>query len=122
MDVSKEIVEKTFEAIELAKKSGKIKKGANEVTKIVERGLAKLVVIAKDVSPPEITMHFPALCKEKNTPLITVPSKEELGTVAGIAKPTTAVAIIQEGEAREILKDIVQSIKHETATEKTRSK
>ena len=42
---------------ELAKKSGKIKKGANETTKVVERGIAKLVVAAQDGAirslPPE---------------------------------------------------------------------
>ena len=64
-ELPKEIIEKAYEAIELAKKTGKLKKGVNEVTKIVERGQGKLVLIAKDVNPPEIIMHLPVLCEEK---------------------------------------------------------
>jgi len=105
-DESKEIVEKTLEAIEKAKTSGKLRKGANEVTKAVERGQAKLVAIAKDVSPPEIVMHLPPLCEEKGIPLVHVQSKEELGVAAGLTVPTSAVAIVQEGEAKALIKEI----------------
>ena len=40
------IVNKAYEAIEIASKTGKIKKGTNEVTKAIERGSAKLVLVA----------------------------------------------------------------------------
>ena len=103
-EISKEIVDKALEAIEVARTTGKIKKGTNEVTKAVEKGTAKLVVIAKDVSPAEITMHIPALCKEKSIPCITVPTKEELGASAGIPVSTSGVAIVSEGEAKALIK------------------
>ena len=57
--------DKAFEAIEIAKATGKVKKGVNEVTKAIEKGTAKLVAVAKDVSPPELTMHLTVLCKEQ---------------------------------------------------------
>lgn len=98
------MTEKAYEAVELARASGKITKGTNEVTKAVERGKAKLVVIAKDVSPKEIVMHLPVLAKEKGIPCVEVPSREELGTAAGLGVPTAAVAITKEGEAKELLK------------------
>ena len=41
-------VDKILEAVEIARTTGKLKKGANEATKAVERGTAKLVVIAAD--------------------------------------------------------------------------
>ena len=100
---SKEQIENAYEAIALAKKTGKIKKGINEVTKILERGQAKFVAIAKDVNPPEIIMHIPPLCEEKNAPLVIVTSKEELGASAGLQVGTTAVAIVQEGDAKDII-------------------
>ncbi len=106
-DSPKDIVEKAYEAIEIAKKTGKIKKGSNETTKVIERGIAKLVVVARDVEPKEIIMHLPALCKEKNIPLVVVPSKEELGAAAGLNIKTAAVAIIQEGDAKKAIKYIV---------------
>ena len=108
---SKEIVEKAFEAIELAKGSGKIKKGTNEVTKAIERGTAKLVAVAKDVTPPEITMHIPLIAKEKGIPCIEVDSREELGAVAGINVPTVAVAVVGEGEAKKVIKEISDKTK-----------
>jgi large subunit ribosomal protein L7Ae len=111
-EVSKELQEKAYEAVEIAKKTGKLKKGVNEVTKAVERGIAKLVLIAKDVNPPEITMHLPALCEEKEAVFIFVPSREELGTSAGLNLPTASVAIIQEGEAANLIKEIKQASKN----------
>jgi large subunit ribosomal protein L7Ae len=100
--------DRAYEAVESAKATGKIKKGTNEVTKSIERGEAKLVVVAKDANPPEITMHLPLLCEEKGIPCVIVPSREELGAAAGLEVPTVAVAIVQEGEAKNIIKDIKQ--------------
>ena len=105
-DVPRQIIEKAYEAVEIAKKTGKIKKGANETTKTVERGIAKLVVIAKDVNPIEVIMHLPPLCKEKGIPLIVVPSKEELGAAAGLQVSTAAITVIKEGEARDLIKEL----------------
>lgn len=105
----KELADKAYEAIELAAKSGKIKKGTNEVTKAVEKGTAKLVAIAKDANPPEVVMHLPVLCKEKGIPCIEVPTREELGVAAGIGVPTASVAIVQEGDAKSIVKELTAS-------------
>jgi len=105
-EVPKEIVDKAYEAVELARKSGKIKKGSNEVTKVAERGVAKLVVVAKDVNPQEVIMHLPPLCEEKEIPCIVVPSREDLGAASGLNVPTSAVAIVKEGEAVDIIKSL----------------
>lgn len=105
-----EIAEKVLEAIEVAKTTGKIKKGTNEVTKAIERGTAKLVVYAKDITPAEIVMHLPLLAKEKGIPCVEVPSKEELGAACGIGVPTASVAIIEEGEAKKQVKEIIEAL------------
>tara|TARA_Y100000310_G_C20673087_1_gene811363 strand:+ start:978 stop:1313 length:336 start_codon:yes stop_codon:yes gene_type:complete len=105
------IQDKVYEAIETAKASGKLKKGTNEVTKAIEREEAKVVAIAKDVSPPEITMHIPLLCKEKGISCVEVKSKEELGAAAGIDKPSSAIAIVKEGDAKKLVKEIVDASK-----------
>lgn len=102
---------RALEAVELARTSGKLKKGTNEVTKAIERGTAKLVVVAKDVSPPEITMHLPLLGKEKGIPVVEVPSKEELGAAAGLNVPAVSIAVVQEGEAKAIVKEIAEELK-----------
>lgn len=109
-EVSKEIIDKTLEAIEVAKSTGKIKIGTNEVTKTIERGTAKLVAVAKDVNPPEVVMHIPLLSKEKGVTCIEVPSKEELGASAGIEVPTASVAITQEGESKKLINEIAENV------------
>ncbi|MBW2966362.1 50S ribosomal protein L7Ae [Candidatus Woesearchaeota archaeon] len=119
-EISKEMVDKVLEAIEIAKTTGKIKKGTNEVTKVVERGTAKLVAVAKDASPPEIVMHLPLLAEEKGVLCVEVPSKEELGASAGIDVPTASVAITQEGEAKALVKEIVEKNKVEKPKEEAK--
>ena len=92
-----------YEAVEVARTTGKIKKGSNEVTKALERGAAKLVVVAKDVTPAEVIMHLPLLAKEKGVKCLEVPSKEQLGAAAGLTIPTGAVAVVIEGEAKRLI-------------------
>ena len=100
--------EKVYEAVEVAKATGKIRKGINETTKAIERGQAKLVVVAKDTNPKEVIMHISPLCKEKNIAYVEVPSKEDLGAAVGIPVGTSAVAIVVEGEAKKIVEQIVK--------------
>ena len=108
--VPKELSDKVLQALEIAKNSGKIRKGINETTKVVERGKAQLVIIAEDVEPEEIVMHIPALCEEKKIPYIYVPSKQELGRAVGIDVASAAVSIVEPGEAREAVRNIVKEI------------
>ncbi|MFB6265612.1 MAG: 50S ribosomal protein L7Ae [Candidatus Nanohaloarchaea archaeon] len=105
-EVPESLAEKTYNAVERARDTGEIRKGANEVTKAVERGNASLVVIAEDVDPPEIVMHLPALCGEKGIPYIYVPEKEELGLAAGLDLQSSAVAITEPGSAEDDVDDI----------------
>ena len=111
IEVPKELVDKVYEAIETAKTSGKIMKGTNETTKAIERGKAKFVAIAKDVTPPEITMHIPIIAEEKNVPCFTIPSKEDLGAAAGIEVGTGSIAVTEEGEAKNLIKEVVSKTK-----------
>ena len=88
-----------YAIVEKARKTGKIDKGTNEVTKAIERGVAKAVFYAADVSPKEIIAHLAIISKEKNIPCIEVDSKQKLGVAVGIPVSTSAVAIIEVGEA-----------------------
>jgi len=101
-----DVVEKVFEVIEKSRAGGRLSKGTNEVTKAIERSQAKLVVIATDVQPPEVVMHLPLLCEEKKIPYAYVSSKQELGNAAGLAVGTAAVAVIEEGEGKDLLEDV----------------
>lgn len=106
-----------FSIIQKAKESGSIKIGVNEVTKAIERGQAKLVVNATDVSPAEIVAHFPGLCKEMKAVHASVGTRAELGATVGI-KTTTAIAVIDAGSAKKELellaKDSAAPVKEKT--------
>ncbi len=110
-EMPKDMVDKTYEAVELARDSGKVRKGVNEVTKLVERGAVTIVVMAEDVQPPEILAHMPILCNEKNIPFAYVPSKQELGVASGLKVPTASVAIIDPGKGKPLLEDLISKIK-----------
>jgi|SRR3989338_9015961 len=109
--MSDELADKALEAIEIARNTGKLRKGTNEVTKVLERGQAKLVAIAKDVSPAEIVMHIPLLAKEKGVPCVTVNTKDELGTAAGLSVGTSTVVVVEEGDASKLIKELREKAK-----------
>lgn len=109
-EVPKELVSKILKVVETAKNVGKVKRGVNETTKAVERGIAKLVVIAEDVDPEEIVMHLPVLCEEKKVPYCYVPSKIELGRISGIDVAASSIAIIDIGEEKELLDEVIKKI------------
>ena len=109
-DPPEELVNRTYEAVEKTRDTGKIKKGTNEVTKQVERGQAKLVVMAGDVSPEEILVHMPVLCQEKNVPYTYVPSRMDLGRSAGLNTGTACLALVDVGEAKDLLEKIIKEV------------
>jgi large subunit ribosomal protein L7Ae len=100
--------DKVLHIIEVARNTGKVRIGTNEATKAVERGIAKLVVIAEDVQPKEVTMHLPPLCSEKKKPCVSVKSKQELGRSAGIDVSTAAIAVIQEGDSKRDIEELAK--------------
>jgi len=110
-EVPEDLAEKVYEAVRKARETGAIKKGTNETTKACERGIAKLVIIAEDVDPPEIVAHLPLLCDEKKIPYVYVPSKKKLGEAAGIEVQAASAAIIDPGEAEGLVKEIIEAVK-----------
>jgi len=88
-----------YNIVEKARKTGKIEKGTNEVTKAIERETAKLVVYASDVSPKEIIQHLPVLCKEKKIKCVEVDSKQKLGIAAGLSISCSSIAVVNSGDA-----------------------
>jgi large subunit ribosomal protein L7Ae len=104
-----EIADKALQLIQVAHETGKIRVGTNEVTKSTERAEAKLVVMAEDVDPAEILVHIPMLCEEKRIPYVYVPKKQQLGASAGLSKASASVAVIEAGEAKGLLEELLQA-------------
>lgn len=109
-ETPQELQDRAYEAVESARDSGDIRKGANEVTKAIERGEAKLVVMAKDVQPEEILAHVPLLCEEKGIPYTYVDSKAELGASAGLEVSTSAIALADPGRGADLVNQIAEEV------------
>ncbi len=109
-EVSEEIQNKALEAVEAARESGKIKKGSNEATKAIERGIAQLVLIGGDVEPAEIVMHLGPLCEEKKIPYLFISKQNDIGAACGLEVGSAAAAIVKSGKAKEMIDDIAAQI------------
>ncbi|GAB1743572.1 hypothetical protein NU219Hw_g501t1 [Hortaea werneckii] len=70
-----------------------LKKGANEATKTLNRGISEIVILAADTAPLAILLHLPLLCEDKNTPYVYVPSKRALGRACGVSRPVISCSI-----------------------------
>ena len=109
-EVSEEIQNKALEALEIAKDTGKIKKGSNEATKAIERSIATLVLIGADVEPQEIVMHLATLCDEKKIPYVFINKQNDIGASSGLDVGSTAAAIVKPGKAKDLVDEIVKQV------------
>ena len=109
-DTPKEISDAAYEALRQAKQSGKIRKGTNETTKAIERGVAKLVIIAEDVEPPEVVAHLPIICDERSVPYVFVPTRASMGPALGIDVGAASACIVESGDAQPLIDQVVTEI------------
>jgi len=68
------------------------------------------VIIAEDVDPPEVVAHLPLLCEERKVPYLYVPSKKELGEALGIDVSAASACIVEPGDARSLLEQIISGL------------
>ncbi len=111
--VPKEVADAAYEALQIATRTGSVRKGTNETTKAVERAHAKLVVIAEDVDPPEVVAHLPILCDERKIPYVFVSSKQKIGSAVGIDVPAASACIVEVGEAASLVKEITKRVEEQ---------
>ena len=110
-ETPKDIQEQVYEHVKAIGKDGrgKIKKGAKEVTKAAERGIASMIVMAENVNPGELLAHVPMICKEKGIPFIYVEDQGYLADSAGMTAGTrtAAVAVLDvDKEAQDIFNEV----------------
>lgn len=98
-----------LDLVENSFRSGKIKKGTNEVIKSIERGESKIVVIAEDVSPPEVVFYLPMLCDERKVPYCYVKKRVDLGAKVGITS-AASISVVDYGKSEEAYNKIVGEI------------
>jgi U4/U6 small nuclear ribonucleoprotein SNU13 len=98
-----------YDLVQQACNYKQLKKGANEATKTLNRGISEFVVMAADTEPLEILLHLPLLAEDKNVPYVFVPSKQALGRACGVSRAVISCSIVvNEGSQ---LKNQIESTK-----------
>lgn len=106
------LTQKILELIQQALNYQQLRKGANEATKTLNRGISEFIVMAADAEPLEIILHLPLLCEDKNVPYVFVRSKQALGRACGVSRPVVACSVVsKEGsQIKQQIGTIQQSI------------
>ncbi|KAK6513528.1 RNA binding protein snu13 [Arthrobotrys megalospora] len=99
------LTQQILDIIQQANNYRQLKKGANEATKTLNRGISEFIVMAADTSPIEILLHLPLLCEDKNVPYVFVPSKIALGRACGVSRAVIS-ASVTTNEASELAQQI----------------
>ncbi|KAF3927459.1 hypothetical protein ABW21_db0208479 [Orbilia brochopaga] len=99
------LTQQILDIIQQANNYRQLKKGANEATKTLNRGISEFIVMAADTSPIEILLHLPLLCEDKNVPYVFVPSKIALGRACGVSRSVIS-ASVTTNEASEMSQQI----------------
>lgn len=106
------LTQKILDLVQQASAYKQLKKGANEATKTLNRGIAEFIVMAADAEPLEILLHLPLLCEDKNVPYVFVKSKQALGRACGVSRPVISCSVtVNEGsQLKPKIQDIQTSI------------
>jgi U4/U6 small nuclear ribonucleoprotein SNU13 len=86
-----------------------LKKGANEATKTLNRGITDLIILAADTEPLAILLHLPLLCEDKNVPYVFVPSRAALGRACGVSRSVISASILSNEQSP--IKNQLQTLK-----------
>ena len=106
-----QLTTKIMDLVQQAAHYKQLKKGANEATKTLNRGISEFIVMTADTEPLEILLHLPLLCEDKNVPYVFIPSKQALGRACGVSRAVIA-ASITTNEGSELKAQII-AIKQE---------
>ena len=109
MNAALQLTNTLMDLVQQATNYKQIKKGANEATKTLNRGISEVVIMAADTEPIEILLHLPLLAEDKNVPYVFVPSKAALGRACGVTRPVIAASITTNEGSQ--LKTQIQKLK-----------
>ena len=98
-----------LELVQQASNYKQLKKGANEATKTLNRGISEFIVMTADTEPLEIVLHLPLLCEDKNVPYVFVPSKVALGRACGVSRSVVAASVTTNDKSQ--LADQIKKLK-----------
>lgn len=99
MQASEEQLPLIIQLLQTCKDNNNVRTGANEVTKLLSRGNAQLVILAMDCQPPEIIAHLPLICEDKNVTYLYVSSKALIKKALNIDRNVIACGVFADNDA-----------------------
>eukprot|EP01119_Soliformovum_irregulare_P014436 TRINITY_DN394_c0_g1_i1.p1 TRINITY_DN394_c0_g1~~TRINITY_DN394_c0_g1_i1.p1 ORF type:complete len:130 (+),score=30.61 TRINITY_DN394_c0_g1_i1:59-448(+) len=110
-----QLTNQILDVVQQATNYKQIRKGANEATKCLNRGICEFIVMAADAEPLEILLHLPLLCEDKNVPYVFVNSKTALGRACGLSRAVISVAVVANDSSQmkgpiTNLKDLIEKL------------
>lgn len=94
-----------------AQRPAALRFGLNNVTHLITRNKAQLVVIASDVDPIELVLWLPALCRKKKVPYCIVKNKARLGQLVHHKTASVVAFTDVPKELRADFEKVVDAIK-----------
>ncbi|XP_037682690.1 NHP2-like protein 1 [Choloepus didactylus] len=85
-------------------------KGANEVTKTLNRDISEFIVMAADTEPLEIILHLLLLCEDKNVPYVFVHSNQALRRACGVSRPVIACSVTIKAAADLVFQQSIERL------------
>ncbi|EGW31627.1 13 kDa ribonucleoprotein-associated protein [Spathaspora passalidarum NRRL Y-27907] len=108
------LTQQILDVVQQSQNLRQLKKGANEATKTLNRGISEFIIMAADTEPIEILLHLPLLCEDKNVPYVFVPSKAALGRACGVSRPVIAASVTSNDASA--IKNQIYAIKDKIET------
>lgn len=108
------LTQQILDIVQQSQNLRQLKKGANEATKTLNRGISEFIIMAADTEPIEILLHLPLLCEDKNVPYVFVPSKAALGRACGVSRPVIAASVTSNDSSA--IKNQIYGIKDKIET------
>jgi ribosomal protein L7Ae-like RNA K-turn-binding protein len=88
--------------------------GLNEVTRALEKGIARLVVVCRDVQPPVLVQHLPILAQQRDVPICLLPTSPY--TLAHLFGLRTLIAFAFKNVANSKYDELMKFISARTPT------
>lgn len=105
-----DLTKSILDLVQQAANYKQLRKGANEATKTLNRGISEFIVMAADAEPLEILLHLPLLCEDKNVPYVFVRSKQALGRACGVSRPVISCSVTMKDGSQ--LKSQIEAIQN----------
>ncbi|KAK6530126.1 snoRNA-binding protein [Orbilia ellipsospora] len=109
------LAKKVLKTTKKAAKTKALKRGVKEVVKALRKSpnhaaaaasskpdtkSLPLLILAADISPPDVISHLPVLAEDHGIPYIFVTSRAELGAAGATKRPTSVVMITPESAGK----------------------